>query len=57
MLFFNLRSYLFEDLNSNDYSQLARKKHFELLKELWEPYNSYFPKKEAEEYIKKTKKN
>ena len=52
---FNLRSYLFEDLDSNDYSQLARKKHFELLKELWEPYNSYFPKKEAEEYIKKNK--
>ena len=51
----NLRNYIFEKSNSDDYSQLIRIKHFELLKQLWEPYNSYFPKKEAEEYIKNNK--
>ena len=53
----NLRSYLFEDIENNNFEQILRKKHFEELQKLWEPYQPYNFYDEAQEFIKLNKRD
>ena len=52
----NLRNYLFEKVDPYDFREILRKKHFEKLLELWQPYKPYFFYKEANEFIRQNQK-